>query len=126
MKKLILLPALLCLISACSRKEEKDGHLQADALYEELLKTYKAYADSITRISPSDTTGMAQALEDRFESRIKDIYWRYPADLDYSMSEIQNDTLWHYVDLYIKARKRHGCVEYADTLAVPSDSVPEV
>ena len=107
MKKLILLPALLCLISACSRKEEKDGHLQADALYEELLKTYKAYADSISRISPSDTTGMAQALEDRFESRI-------------------NDTLWHYVDLYIKARKRHGCVEYADTLAVPSDSVPEV
>ena len=45
MKKLILLPALLCLISACSRKEEKDGHLQADALYEELLKTCQVYQE---------------------------------------------------------------------------------
>lgn len=117
--------ALTLLGTSCRQEEDKKvDRAQCDALYGELLATYKAYADSLNRLAPGDTTGHALAVTERFERRIKDIYWRYPMDLDQHLSETQNDTLWHYAKAYMDARQRHMRVERPDTASLAPDSLP--
>lgn len=113
----ILFTALaLCALCSCRGEEEKKvDPRQCDALYGELLGAYKAYGDSMARCADTDTTGRAKALEERLERRIKEIYWRYPMDLDSHLSEAQNDTLWRYASRYIEMRQRHVRPEMTDT-----------
>lgn len=98
---------------ACQTKEtEQVDHSQADALYVELHTAYRAYADSMESLTPSDTIDSGEELATRFEKRLSAIYRKYPADLDESLSPLQNDSLWHYANRYIKARKRLNSNSY--------------
>lgn len=125
----ILLPAVAGLVAAsllvaCGKDDKAaSDHSQADALYAELRTAYIAYTDSIARIPAADTSGMFSALEARFDRRIKDIYWRYPQNLDYELTPAQNDSLWHYASRYIELRRQRLKPEPADTLEVLSDSL---
>lgn len=100
---------LLGAMTAGCRNEDKPvvDVTQADALYEELLAAYRCYGDSLSMLPAQDTTGRERGLEERFEQCLRDIYKRYPADLDMHITQVQNDSLWHYTDLYVKARQRH-------------------
>lgn len=118
MRRYMILVTALALGVSCSCRREVEKKVdprQCDALYGELLDAYKAYGDSMARCTDTDTTGRAQALEERFERRIREIYWRYPMDLDSHLSEAQNDTLWRYAGRYIEMRRRHARPEMPDT-----------
>lgn len=114
------------LTAGCSQdKTVAVDHSQCDALYEELRGMYIAYTDSLEHMSLNDTVNGSKELASRFEKRMHDIYRKYPADLDESLSPTQNDTLWHYAQLYIQARARHvGVTAVRDTLA--TDSVAQL
>lgn len=124
-KTMIALMALaLAAMCSCGREEEKAvDTAQCDALYGELLVTYRAYADSLRRLPEGDTTGRAEAVEERFERRMRDIYWRYPVNMDAHLSETQNDTLWHYACIYIEARQRRRHPELTDTVTQNADTI---
>lgn len=125
----ILLPAVAGLVAAsvfaaCGKDDKAaSDHSQADALYTELRTAYMAYTDSITRIPAADTSGMLGTLEARFDRCIKDIYWRYPQNLDYELTPAQNDSLWHYASRYIELRRQRLKPEEPDTLDALPDSV---
>lgn len=125
MRRYMMLFTALALgvLCSCRRDEEKKvDPRQCDALYGELLDAYKAYGDSMAMCADTDTSGRVQALVERFERRIKEIYWRYPMDLDSYLSEAQNDTLWRYAGRYIEMRQRHARPEMpTDTIQVAEE-----
>lgn len=84
-------------------------HAQADAMYAELLATYKAYSDSLSWSMDNDTTERAEALCERFEKKVWEINKRYPAETDFNLTPTQNDSLYHYFKVYLEVRNNlHG------------------
>lgn len=110
-------------LTSCSREKEHEADRnQANALYAELTDTYKNYTDSLSNIkiqTPGDSLAEnpGEAIINRFEQRLINVYRKYPADMDMNLTEAQNDTIWQLAQLYFKQRNRflHH--------SIPSDSI---
>lgn len=114
---------------SCSHKEENNANrTQVDALYADLVETYKSYTDSLSKIknqtsADSISENPGEALINRFEQRLINVYRKYPADMDMNLTEAQNDTIWQLTRLYILQRDRflHHTMP-ADTITSAADS----
>ncbi|MCM1319736.1 MAG: hypothetical protein NC217_05085 [Muribaculaceae bacterium] len=106
--KITLLLAITASLAGCRKKEESkvDTRL-VDEMYEEILATYTAYTDSLNNISVNDSTDRVAALSTGLEQRMMEINKKYPAEMDYHLTQVQNDTLFHYFSLYLNALSAH-------------------
>ncbi|MCM1224100.1 MAG: hypothetical protein NC548_57575 [Lachnospiraceae bacterium] len=103
----IIVTAFALLLASCQKPEQrKVDTAQADAMYAELLATYKAYADSLQTVAAADTSGHLNRLISNFEQTMLEISKRYPPELDYKLTQLQNDSLYRYFHVYLKARSR--------------------
>lgn len=104
---ILVLTVTATVVCACREEQKHPADIApADELYNELLSAYKAYADSLSQCAVSDTSTKAQRLIDNFEKRIWDINKNYPADMDARLTQVQNDSLYKYLDLYLKYKAR--------------------
>ena len=75
-------------------------------------------------LSEPEPVSAEEAMVERFERAIENVYKRYPADLDRHLSRAQNDSLWHYFNLYMAQRRRLGLSLSYDTV-VPYAATPD-
>lgn len=127
MNKVLSCAAILLVLlgwSSCNKaKVNNSDESLATELYKELSATYQIYCDSLT--NSNDSTDVTEVLF-RLDERIRRIYDRYPADLDYKITEAQNDTLWKLVNRIADYRHKKQIVAHVDSLFIDSLSITDV
>lgn len=121
------------MLASCSHKNEHDADRnQVNALYAELLETYRRYIDSLSSLRNDTLAGSpavnpGEALINRFEKRLVNVYSKYPADMDMNLTEAQNDTIWQLASLYFLQRDRflHNPIP-EDSITQTADSTGNV
>lgn len=118
--------SLFLTMTGCNRQDTVTNDtvkIQADAMYNELLTVYKVYADSLNLLPANDTLASANDFSGVLESKIYEIYKRYPKNLDEHLTEAQNDTLWQYASKFIEMRRVFDNRARQDSVALPTDSI---
>lgn len=118
---LIVLLSFSFVYSSCTddKKEENIDRQKAHSLYCDLLTMYRTYSDSLASVNDSATF---DSILFRLDKNVKKIYSAYPADLDFKITESENDTLWQYVKKIAEARSRIVVSVKPDSLS--TDSLP--
>lgn len=114
------------LIAGCRKEPAETVNTElVDALYADLLSASRAYADSLKAVSINDTTGQIDRLLSNFENRIWEVNKRYPPELDFHLTQMQNDSLYHYLSICLEIRATHKRpVQTLTPDTVSTDSIP--
>lgn len=101
--------------------EDKTGgeeSKQSNSLYADLKEVYRIYADSL---ASTDDSAKIDTIACNLDDKVRRIYLSYPPDLDFNISESQNDTLWRYVARITQLRNRLRKSIEIDSLVTDSD-----
>ncbi|MBD5187330.1 MAG: hypothetical protein HDS94_04655 [Bacteroidales bacterium] len=106
-------------LGGCDSQSDNRENSDARHLYRELRETIRLYTDSMKQLHDSVST---DELSERYEKRIADISFKYPAGTDNLLTEGENNELYRLMKGYIKARdKGYRPLSSSDT--IPSDSI---
>lgn len=106
-------------MGGCNSQSDNRENSDARHLYRELRETIRLYTDSMKQLHDSVST---DELSERYEKRIADISFKYPAGTDNLLTEGENNELYRLMKGYTKARdKGYRPLSSSDT--IPSDSI---
>lgn len=109
------------LLLGCSDDKKVGAEMKrTSSLYADLKEIYSVYADSL---AATEDSAKIDTLGSNLDDRVRRIYLNYPPELDYHISESQNDTLWRYVARITSLRNRMRKVSQPDTLVQDSTGV---
>lgn len=126
-KRIIKVLTLLLLagVGTGCKKEMKDPKpAEARALFESTCELTRSYIDSI---KIAKDTAMLHQLITNFEERIDNLNMSSAPDIDYSLTEGENDTIMQLLDRLSAARAERlkALASKTDSITTPSESKTE-
>lgn len=120
---LTIASALPCLNSCSGNPTEQSDTALQQQITRQLIELYTSYADTMEMYTDSVSIDSISKI---FDHRIAEFYANYSIEVDASLSESQNDSIWKAAQRYIKLRNSiYAPAEKPDSLGVDPEIQPD-
>lgn len=101
MRKFIFIFPLLLLCISCHNNKENSDEEEARALFSQSVNLILEFT---SKIKIATDSMQVDSLSEIFEKKITDINFRFPSNTDFKLTEQENDSLFHLMEIYRKEK----------------------